>query len=315
MKKRQVVLYIVVMLILFTTSVYATISGELGFNVETQNDIIRPGDEFSITVKLDKLSSTGGIAAIEGYIDINESILEPLTVESIVRDSDGKVKINEDNLLTVYDSDDLSLSTDTGIIFTRETVSEKGDYKVVINLNKPLTSGTNLFKLNFKVKSNAATGEYPSAIVYKLFEVFSDEPLESHELTNKGIKVIINKSGSTVDKDDNETTKNEVKNETQNLVKNETKNETKNEVKNENKNTAKNEAKNEQTQKPSGGDTQQGGQQGGQQGDQQQGSNDDTVSQSNLPKTGYKLIIIPVIAMVVLGFIFYKKYSKYNYHE
>ena len=57
MKKRQVILYIVVMLILITTSVYATINSELGFNIKANGNLIRPGDEFSVTLRLSNVQT------------------------------------------------------------------------------------------------------------------------------------------------------------------------------------------------------------------------------------------------------------------
>ena len=39
---------------------------------------------------------------------------------------------------------------------------------------------------------------------------------------------------------------------------------------------------------------------------------DNTTSNTPLPNTGYRVILIPVIALAIVGIVFYKKYSKYN---
>lgn len=313
MKKRQIILYMAVMLILLTTSVYATISGELGFKVTTKSNAIYPGDEFSITVSLKDLQTTGKIKAVEGYIDINEEILENLTVENIETNSDGKVEVDDDNILTVYDSTELSTSSETGIIFNTDPASEEGDYRVVINFANPIDEDTDLITLNFKVKEDAKPGEYSSAIVYKIFKVFSEDAKEKQELTSKGIKVIINRAGevsnNTAIGEDNR-----VDNTPENVPENRPENGTTNRAENRPENRAEtpeqNLARNEnQQQQP-----QQSQNQGGT-GTQSGGQTDGTVSPSNLPKAGYKLILIPIIAVAILGYVFYKKYSKYNYHE
>ena len=52
MRKRQVVLYVVVMLALIATSVYATISADLKITIGANNKIY-PGDNYTVTIGLD----------------------------------------------------------------------------------------------------------------------------------------------------------------------------------------------------------------------------------------------------------------------
>ena len=205
MKKRQVVLYIVVMLILLTTSVYATISAELGFKIQANNSVY-PGDNFQVTLRLTKLEADDGIKAVEGYIDIDENVVEKLTVDSIVTDENKKVKINEDNILPVYDSSNLS---DVGIIFTVDPASKDGDYKVVINFAKPITSqDTDLITLNLKVKDGVSVGKHESTVVFKLFKIFTDNAEEKQTLTDKTIALTVSERKAT----DNNNTNNAVMN-------------------------------------------------------------------------------------------------------
>ena len=127
MKKRQIVIYMFVIFVLLCTSVYATISGEI--NVSASKETLKKGEEFTVTLSLSNLKADNGIDAIEGYIDIDKNILNNLTVSSI-NTVDGNVKINEDNILKVYDASDVNASnTDTGIVFNTNPVSGKGDYR------------------------------------------------------------------------------------------------------------------------------------------------------------------------------------------
>ena len=306
MKKRQVVLYIVVMLILLTTSVYATISAELGLKVNADNNTLYAGDEFSITISLKNLDASEGIKAIEGYIDINEDILENLTINSIVTDENGKVKINDNNILNVYDAVDSQTNTDASIILNTNPVSGKGDYKIVINLATPLTTDTDLFDIKFQIKDDVAAGEYQSVMTYKLFNIFSNNAQDKEELAQKSLALKVTKTPTTTDNTVNNTennvvnnnvtnnTTNNVVNNTVNNVTNNTTNNTQNSTKGSTNNTVKNTSSDNVIVKGS----------------------DNTVAPTNLPKTGYRLIWLPIIAMIIVGLVFYKKYSKYNnYHE
>lgn len=297
MKKRQIVIYMFVIFVLLCTSVYATISGEI--NVSASKETLKKGEEFAVTLSLSNLKADNGIDAIEGYIDIDKNILNNLTVSSI-NTVDGNVKINEDNILKVYDASDVNASnTDTGIVFNTNPVSGKGDYRLVINLAKALTSGTDLVKITFKVKDNVNDGTYNNAIKYKLFAIYSGTS-ESIEVSDKSINVIVNNSASDNNNNNEENTNNNVNN---NNVNNNNENNiiaNNNVVSNNNvtNNSLNNVANQNQSNIPSGTN--------------QNNTTDNTTSNTPLPNTGYRIVLIPVIMIAIVGIVFYKKYSKYD---
>lgn len=315
MKKRQIIIYMVVLCLLFCTSVYATIGGKLGFSIKTENEAVYPGDELLVTVSLKELEAEGGLNAIEGYIDINKNIIEPLTIDSIVTEN-GKVTINEKNILNVYSADKAN-NVDEGIIFNTEPVSGKGDYRIVINLANKITTDTDLVTIKFRVKSDVAPGNYENAITYKTFKIFSEASNEKEELSSQEIRVVVsekandrnevnNTNNNTNNNQSNNTNtnnvinqiKNNTVNNTQNVSKNlVNNNQVKNNTVNKNESVVGNDKNNTNNQTPSG---------------TTQNKPDNTVANTDLPKTGYKLLLIPVIIIAIGGLVFYKKYSKYN---
>ena len=321
MKKRQVVLYVVVMLVLLTTSVFATIQAELNVTATADDNTYYPGEEFIVTISLKNLTTTQGIKSIEGYIDINSDVLEPLTVDSIVKGTDGKVQIGT-NSLDVYDASNIPTTTDKGIIFNTNPVSQKGNYRLVINLENPVSSDTDLVKIKFKIKDNVEPATYQSVMVYKLFNIFATDAGEKLQLDQKSYRLTVSRrpeSGNTANNTSNENaanntptnspTNNTVNNTVNNTARNNTVNNTarNNAVNNAAKNnTVNNAAKNNAGKNNAVNNA----------GQKVANKPDNTTSPTNLPKTGYRLILIPIVALAIVGFVFYKKYSKYaNYHE
>lgn len=313
MKKRQIVLYIVVMIMLITTSVYATISADLNLKAVVDGNMIYQGSEFSVTLNLKDLKTDGPIKAIEGYIDIDEEVIAPLTVESIVTDEDGKVKIDEKNILTVFDAKNISSNSDTGIIFNTDPVSDNGDYKIVINFANPIEKDTDLVTLKFKVKDDATVGDHSSAVVYKIFKLFSEDAQEKQELNQKSLKVTIDAKKDDVNNVPENKPENQPENVPQNVPENKPENKPENVPENKPENKPENQPQSNQDQNKNQN------QKPTDQGSNDKNSNgnkDNTVSPTNLPKTGYKMMLIPIAVIAGLGFVFYKKYSKYNnYHE
>lgn len=327
MKKRQVVLYIIVMLILITTSVYATISAELNFTITADGSKFYAGDKFSIAIGLKNIDSEKGIKSIEGYIDIDENVIENLTVESIVTDEDGKVHVDENNILPVYDASDIK--SDIGIVLNTNPIKDKGDYKLVINLENPIKNDTDLVTFKFKIKDDVAPGTYSTVMAYNLFTIFEDDAGEKLELDRKSFKIDIADKNNVNNNTTNNTTNNTINNNivnniiNNNVINNNTVNNiTKNVVNNTTKpvNNATSKPTNNTTGKPTQSNDDKGGSGSGSvnksavQGETSK--KDSTVAPTNLPKTGYRLLLVPIIAIVMVGLVFYKKYSKYNnYHE
>ncbi len=306
MKKRQVVISVVIMLMLLCTSVYATISGNISLT-SSAKDSISAGDEFTVTLSLNNIKGNSGVTSISGYINVNENIFEKLTVDSIVTNSEGKVEINSNNVLDVYDSDDEEASSaDTGITFNSNPVSGNGDYRLVIDLENALTSDTDLVTITFKVKDNIAEGNYEDAISYTLFKIYSGTT-DKADVISQSLNVNIGNEVIPDDPDDNP--ENVPDNRPENNVDNniDEGNNINNNINDNNSNNIQDDNNNDDKNNSNPIDNNQG-----QDGLGTNNGEDNTIAPGRLPNTGYKIIILPIIVLLVAGFIFYKKYDKYS---
>ena len=306
MKKRQVVISVVIMLMLLCTSVYATISGNISLT-SSAKDSISAGDEFTVTLSLNNIEGNSGVTSISGYINVNENIFEKLTVDSIVTNSEGKVEINSKNVLDVYDSNDEEASSaDTGITFNSNPVSGNGDYRLVIDLENALTSDTDLVTITFKVKDNVAEGNYEDAISYTLFKIYSGTT-DKADVISQSLDVNIGNEVIPDDPDNNP--ENVPDNRPENNVDNniDEGNNINNNINDNNSNNIQDDNNNDDKNNSNPIDNNQG-----QDGLGTNNGEDNTIAPGRLPNTGYKIIILPIIVLLVAGFIFYKKYDKYS---
>ena len=325
MNKKKVVLYIFLIFALLCTSVYATISGDISLSASKTS--VSPGEELAVTLKITDVTFKGGIDSVEGYINIDENVLEDLTLDSIVTQN-GKVQIG-DNSLSVYDSNTDAVLPSKGVFFNTNPSRGEGDCRLVINLNKAVPTDTDLVTLNFRVKNSVNNGTYEKAISYDLFVLFNEDT-DKTEKVSKSLDVVV--EAKTINEDEgnnntvNNTTKNEVKNNTvNNTTKNEVKNTVKNTIKNEVKNTVNNTTKNEVKNNTVNNTTKNEVKNNTVKNTiKNQVKNntvkntiknntvDNTVSKDRLPDTGYRIIIIPIVLIAILGLVFYSKYNKYN---
>ena len=306
MKKRQVVISVVIMLMLLCTSVYATISGNISLT-SSAKDSISAGDEFTVTLSLNNIEGNSGVTSISGYINVNDNIFEKLTVDSIVTNSEGKVEINSNNVLDVYDSNDEEASSaDTGITFNSNPVSGNGDYRLVIDLENALTSDTDLVTITFKVKDNVAEGNYEDAISYTLFKIYSGTT-DKADVISQSLDVNIGNEVIPDDPDNNP--ENVPDNRPENNVDNniDEGNNINNNINDNNSNNIQDDNNNDDKNNSNPIDNNQG-----QDGLGTNNGEDNTIAPGRLPNTGYKIIILPIIVLLVAGFIFYKKYDKYS---
>ena len=306
MKKRQVVISVVIMLMLLCTSVYATISGNISLT-SSAKDSISAGDEFTVTLSLNNIEGNSGVTSISGYINVNENIFEKLTVDSIVTNSEGKVEINSNNVLDVYDSDDEEASSaDTGITFNSNPVSGNGDYRLVIDLENALTSDTDLVTITFKVKDNVAEGNYEDAISYTLFKIYSGTT-DKADVISQSLNVNIGNEVIPDDPDDNP--ENVPDNRPENNVDNniDEGNNINNNINDNNSNNIQDDNNNDDKNNSNPIDNNQG-----QDGLGTNNGEDNTIAPGRLPNTGYKIIILPIIVLLVSCLIFNKKYDKYS---
>ena len=376
MNKRKIAFLIMLMILsLLCVNVYATISGDISLTPSKTTEL-SAGESFTVTLSLSELSGTTGIDSISGYINIDENVLEDLTISSIVTNSDGYVEIDDNNLLTVYDASEVSSSSsDCGVVLNTSPTSGKGDYRLVIDLAEAISSGTDLITITFEVKSDATSGTYEDAITYSSFVIYEgtsnkyamddksiditvvDETSSDDTVTLEGITLNITSTTLTLDSDDltltvsptptnadlpnivwtvsdedivelvdNEdgtatispvsegtvtvtaTTEDgsysvsckitvtssdgsdtDDTNNTANTTDNNTSNNTSNNSSNNTTNTVTNNTSNSTS-----------------------NSTDNTTASGTLPYTGFKLILLPILTVILAGVVFYIKYNKYK---
>lgn len=314
-KKNKLILIqtLIAIVILITTTVYAAISVKLELSVS--NSKLAPGDEVTVKLSIKDIQvSDEGITNIDGYINYDKNIIEPLTVNSIVRDSDGRVTIGN-NKLSVEDlTGATSVNTGdntTGIVFNGKPASNN-DCRLLIGLATPIKEDTDLITIKFKIKQNATLGEFENAIKYDMFVITAGEektPAISEAVTLTVDKVTNPKPENNVENE----TKNEVENEIKNEVKNEIKNETKNEVKNEVKNETKNNVSNKPNSNTSVNNTSKNTSNNTSNTNKNNVVNntnkvDNSALVGKLPKAGSRIMILPIVAVIILAYISYNRY-------
>ena len=110
MKKKLIIYNIFTAMIILCTSVYAAINANL--NLKAQTSSLKAGDEFTVTLSLKDLTGiTSGVDSIQGYINIDENVLEKISFNNIVKDSNDKVKIGSETV-SVYDVNTLDTIED-----------------------------------------------------------------------------------------------------------------------------------------------------------------------------------------------------------
>lgn len=276
MKKKKIVLCIIIIFMLLTTKAYAYNYGSINLT-PSKTDSLSTGEEFTVTLSLSgNFASSLTSMYVNCYISINEEILEELTVDSIITNSDKKVEIDSNNVLNVYDDVDAS-SIDSGIIFSSDfekkyTEIEDTNYQIYIKFAEPIESSEDLFTITFKVKSEVATGTYENAISYIVESQYTTPPVSTlaawNEWETKTLDLTITSSSSSNDDNNNINSDNDT-------------------------NTNTSGSDNSST-------------------DTTNNQVDNTVASGSLPFVGYKIFILPIIVIIIVGFIFYKKYTEYS---
>ena len=94
MRRKLIAVYVFLIIMLFCNCVYATFDADLVL-VYNKNKV-KAGDTITVTLQVTKITGTDkGVENIEGYINIDENIFEPITANNIVTDADGKVVIGK----------------------------------------------------------------------------------------------------------------------------------------------------------------------------------------------------------------------------
>lgn len=298
-KNKLILLQIFVAFTLICSSVYAAVNTTIAVKA-SKNSVLR-GERVSVTLSLENVDNEK-VEEVEGYVNYDSNIVEPITFESIQKDAENKVKIGNE-VLVVEDVTKGNLSASSGYIGFNSDPSSGNDTRFVIEFNDGITEDVDLMTIDFVVKEDATLGEIKNAITYSTFVVTADA--ETSEEITKNVTLTVKAENAPADDDSNEnknentnsnTNSNESKNENKNTNSN-TNTNSKNENKNTNKNTNTNTNQNKNTNKAGNTNT---------------NTKDNTVSGTNLPATGAKMIIIPAIVLLVLAYVSYNKYMKYK---
>ena len=298
MKKKVIMYNIFTAIVILCTSVYAAINANLNLNLESNK--IQPGAEFEVTLSLKDLEQITGVDSVEGYINIDENVIENIDFSDIVKDENNQIKIGN-QIVTVYDMNQTDSMPEYGVFFNGQPISEN-DCKIIIDLKEKVTT-QDLLKIKFKVKNDVEEKTYDDVIKYEMFTI--TEGITSHGSNLSGsISIEVSDAVVNVNNTVNNTINNTVNNTTKNTVNTITNNTTKNTVNNttnNNKNIV-NKANNTankvvNTSKNVVGNN----------------AKDNTLANKILPATGATSIIVKVIAVgLLLGFVVYSKYKKYK---
>lgn len=244
-KNKLILLQIFVVFTLICSSVYAAVNTTIAVKA-SKNSVLR-GEKVSVTLSLENVDNEK-VEEVEGYVNYDSNIVEPITFESIQKDAENKVKIGNE-VLVVEDVTKGNLSASSGYIGFNSDPSSGNDTRFVIEFNDGITEDVDLMTIDFVVKEDATLGEIKNAITYSTFVVTADA--ETSEEITKNVTLTVKAENAPADDDSNEnknentnsnTNSNENKNTNSNTNTN-SKNENKNtntNTKNENKNTNKN---------------------------------------------------------------------------
>lgn len=297
-KNKLILLQLFVAFTLICSSVYAAVNTTIA--VKASKDSVERGEKISVTLSLENVENEK-VEEVEGYVNYDSDIIEPITFESIHKNAQNKVTIGDEELI-VEDVTKGNLSASSGYIGFNSDPSSGNDTRFVIEFKDGVTEDVDLMTIDFVVKEDASLGEIKNAITYSTFVVTADS--ETSEEITKNVSLTVKAKQAPTDDDNENKNTNTNENTNSNTNTNDNKNENKNtnkadDKKNENKNTNKNTNTNTNKDTNKAGNT-------------NTNTKDNTVSGTTLPATGAKMIIIPAIVLLVLAYVSYNKYMKYK---
>ena len=299
-KNKLILLQLFVAFTLICSSVYAAVNTTIA--VKASKDSVERGEKISVTLSLENVENEK-VEEVEGYVNYDSDIIEPITFESIHKNAQNKVTIGDEELV-VEDVTEGNLSASSGYIGFNSDPSSGNDTRFVIEFKDGVSEDVDLMTIDFVVKEDASLGEIKNAITYSTFVVTADSETSEEITKNVSLTVKAKQAPAEDDNENKNTNTNENTNTNSNTNTNDNKNENKNtnkadDKKNENKNTNKNTNTNTNKNTNKAGNT-------------NTNTKDNTVSGTTLPATGAKMIIIPAIVLLVLAYVSYNKYMKYK---
>lgn len=310
MKKKLLLVYVFIAFAVLCTNVYAVITMDL--NLVANNTKVEPGTDLLVTVNLKNISDA--ISSIEGYINIDENIIEDIT-EDIIVNKDGKIEVTSGNEAAnnlTYAFNPTETNADYDVIFnTKRANIENNDCFFVMDLDKDIEISADILNLKFKVKENATKESVEDAVKVDCIVAYSADEADKTEPISATLDIKVVEDINAVENEvDNTNTNENVANENKNTNTNANTNTNKNTNTNNNTNTNKNTNKNTNTNKNSNKNTNTNNT--NKVTNTNNTNTDGTVAGSTIPAAGARMIILPVIIFAILAYVSYNRYIKYK---
>ena len=127
-KNKLILLQLFVAFTLICSSVYAAVNTTIA--VKASKDSVERGEKISVTLSLENVENEK-VEEVEGYVNYDSDIIEPITFESIHKNAQNKVTIGEEELV-VEDVTEGNLSASSGYIGFNSDPSSGNDTRFVI---------------------------------------------------------------------------------------------------------------------------------------------------------------------------------------
>ena len=175
MKRKLLIVYVFIAFVLVCTNVYAALTMDLSLVPESEK--VKQGSDLVVAVKLNNVS--GPVSSIEGYINVDENVLEPISESMIKGDkieikADGKKVSDLDYVFNPQNTD-----SDYDVVFnTKKENIENNDCFFIMDLRKDIKGNCDIMTLNFKVKDNATVAQATQAVKFRVASAVSASDLK-----------------------------------------------------------------------------------------------------------------------------------------
>ena len=165
MKRKLLIVYVFAIFVLLCTNVYAALT--MNVSLVPVSEKVKQGSDLIVAVKLNNISEP--ISSIEGYINVDENVLEPISADMIKGDrieikSDGKTLSELD-----YIFNPTNANADYDVIFnTNKENIDNNDCFFIMDLRKDIQGNCDIMILNFKVKEDATVSQATQAVKFKI---------------------------------------------------------------------------------------------------------------------------------------------------
>ena len=195
-KLKLVFLQTLIAISLISTSVFAAVTATI--DVTASNTTVKTGDTITVTLSAKNVNNQK-IESIEGYINYNKDVIEPIDFNSIKKNSDGKTVTIGTETLPVENLTDMGTNipeTAAYVAFNGNPASDN-DSKIVIDFAKGLRADADLLKIDFKIKSDARLGSIQDAISYSMFIITAGSETSTAITKNISLNVSSNNTEPT----------------------------------------------------------------------------------------------------------------------